>query len=194
MGGPGMRRRRAGPEAARAESRPVRMHRCRDGRAPGAAGVAAGGRPAFRSRAWLRWVATAAVAFATLAGAVHAGEADDERYRELIREIRCLVCQNQSIADSQAELATDLKREVRAMIEAGRSDEEILAFLTDRYGDFVLYRPPVKSHTVLLWIGPGLLVAIGALVFVRILRARARMPAGELPDFDRPPDEDGPAT
>ena len=118
-----------------------------------------------------------------------AAEADSERYRELIKEIRCLVCQNQSIADSQADLATDLKREVREMIDAGKTDEEILDFLTERYGDFVLYRPPVKENTLLLWLGPGLLVLIGAAVFLKVLKSRAAMPAGDIPDSDRAGDD-----
>lgn len=119
-------------------------------------------------------------------------EAERERFRALIREIRCLVCQNQSIADSHAELAQDLRREVLEKVEAGQSDEEILEFLVTRYGDFVLYRPPVKQNTVLLWAGPGLLVLVGGVVFFRVIRARAAMPVAP-PDAlagDNPTDEE----
>lgn len=97
------------------------------------------------------------------------------RYEELIHELRCLVCQNQTIADSNAELALDLRTKVATQIEAGRSDEEVVAYLTARYGDFVLYRPPVQSNTILLWIGPFLLLAIAAAVLVVTLRHRARL-------------------
>lgn len=97
------------------------------------------------------------------------------RYEELIHELRCLVCQNQTIADSNAELALDLRTKVATQIEAGRSDEEVVAYLTARYGDFVLYRPPVQSNTILLWIGPFLLLAIATAVLVVTLRGRARL-------------------
>lgn len=97
------------------------------------------------------------------------------RYAALIHELRCLVCQNQTIADSNAELALDLRTKVAEQIEAGRSDEEIVAYLTARYGDFVLYRPPVQSNTVLLWIGPFLLLAIASTVLIVTLRRRARL-------------------
>ena len=99
--------------------------------------------------------------------------AKQERYTRLINELRCLVCQNQTIADSNADLAIDLKNKVAAMIRAGRSNEEIIAFLTDRYGDFVLYRPPVQPNTWLLWAGPVLLLGAGLLVFGLTLRRRA---------------------
>lgn len=102
--------------------------------------------------------------------------AERERFRALVREIRCLVCQNQSIADSHAELAQDLRREVLEKIEAGQSDDEILEFLVTRYGDFVLYRPPMKQNTLLLWAGPALLVLVGGVVFFRVIRARSAMP------------------
>ena len=97
------------------------------------------------------------------------------RYDSLIRELRCTVCQNQTIADSNASLARDLRREVRRLMEEGRTDQEIRDFLTDRYTDFVLYNPPVKPRTYLLWAAPGLLVIIGlgAAVMVVLRRARA---------------------
>lgn len=98
------------------------------------------------------------------------------RYERLIREIRCLVCQNEPIADSNAPLARDLRREIRQQIESGASDREIIEFLTARYGDFVLYRPPFTPRTWLLWLAPGLLLLGGGWIFWRILRARADKP------------------
>lgn len=106
---------------------------------------------------------------------------EDARYQALITELRCLVCQNQSIAESNAPLAADLREQVRVQIAAGRSDAEILEFLTARYGDFVLYRPPFKLRTWLLWIGPFALLGAAALVaafFVRRSRRAAPAPAG----------------
>jgi len=90
----------------------------------------------------------------------------------LANELRCLVCQNQSIAESNAELAVDLRRQIREQIAGGRSDREIVDFMVARYGDFVLYRPPWKLSTLLLWLGPLLLVAAGIVVLARQLRAR----------------------
>ena len=100
-----------------------------------------------------------------------------ERYRGLVGEIRCLVCQNQSIADSNAELARDLRERVDEMLRAGRSDEEILAYMVDRYGNFVRYRPPFDAATALLWCGPFVLATV-ALAWL-FLRIRRRAPARE---------------
>lgn len=108
------------------------------------------------------------------AGQAFADPAQQERYERLIRELRCLVCQNQSIADSNAALASDLRREVREMMEAGQSDEEIRTFMTERYGDFVLYRPPVAPRTWLLWLAPALLLLTGIGVAGRVILRRAR--------------------
>jgi cytochrome c-type biogenesis protein CcmH len=95
------------------------------------------------------------------------------RVQHVTAELRCLVCQNQTIADSHAELAIMLKNQVRSMLEQGKTDQEAVDFMVQRYGDFVLYRPPVKRSTWLLWFGPFLLLAAGlALLFAR-LRARA---------------------
>jgi len=94
------------------------------------------------------------------------------RFRQLSSELRCLVCQNQTIADSNAELAQDLRREVFEMIKEGQSDAEIVDFLVARYGDFVLYRPPVTTTTALLWAGPFLLIAIGLFFLIRFIRTR----------------------
>lgn len=102
-------------------------------------------------------------------------EATERRLVALSSELRCLVCQNESLAASQAELANDLKREIRAMIVAGKSDAEIMDFLVTRYGDFVRYRPALKSSTLLLWFGPAvfLVSGLGALAFY--LRRRNRL-------------------
>ncbi len=92
-------------------------------------------------------------------------------------ELRCLVCQNQTIADSTAELAVDLRRQVREMLSSGKSKDEIYAYMTDRYGDFVLYRPPLKGSTAVLWFGPALLMVAGVATLVLILRRRQRLAA-----------------
>jgi cytochrome c-type biogenesis protein CcmH len=97
-----------------------------------------------------------------------------KREVELAKQLRCLVCQNETIADSRAGLAVDLRNKLREQMAAGKSDEEIIAFMTERYGDFVLYRPPLKATTVLLWVGPFLLLAIGLAIGWRAVRARAR--------------------
>jgi cytochrome c-type biogenesis protein CcmH len=95
--------------------------------------------------------------------------AQTDAFRALIGEIRCLVCQNESLAASQADLAQDLRQEVYRMFKAGKSKEEILAFLVARYGDFVLYDPPLKPSTYVLWLGPFALIGIGAFFLVRTL-------------------------
>jgi cytochrome c-type biogenesis protein CcmH len=99
---------------------------------------------------------------------------EESRYKSLIREIRCLVCQNQSLADSDAELAQDLRDETFKLMKSGRSDQEIIDFLVARYGDFVLYRPPLKPSTYLLWFGPFMLLGMGAFILVRTVRNRSR--------------------
>jgi cytochrome c-type biogenesis protein CcmH len=96
----------------------------------------------------------------------------EDRYHTLVTELRCLVCQNQTIADSNADLAKDLRREVHDMLVAGKTDDEIKDFMLERYGDFVLYKPPVRSSTVPLWLGPFILLAIGLVVVVVIIRRR----------------------
>ena len=97
-----------------------------------------------------------------------------KRAVDLAENLRCLVCQNQTIADSNAELAQDLRRQVREQIAQGRSDAEIVSFMVQRYGDFVLYKPPVKATTLLLWFGPALLLLVGMLALLRNLRGRAK--------------------
>ena len=100
------------------------------------------------------------------------------RYEALTRELRCLVCQNQTIADSHATLASDLRREVREQLQRGASDDEIIAFMTARYGDYVLYRPPLEATTLLLWTGPFLLLGIALALWWRVVRGQAANEAG----------------
>jgi cytochrome c-type biogenesis protein CcmH len=95
-----------------------------------------------------------------------------EAYESLTSELRCLVCQNQTIKDSNAELAGDLRRQVYEMLQQGKSKEEILRFMTDRYGDFVLYNPPFKTKTGLLWIGPAAFLLIGLIVVIIYVRRK----------------------
>lgn len=99
----------------------------------------------------------------------------ESRLAKLSSELRCLVCQNETLADSRADLAVDLRNEIREQMKAGKSDKEIVAFLTQRYGDFVLYRPPVKPQTYFLWFGPFLLLAFGLLVLFRYVKWRREL-------------------
>jgi len=103
----------------------------------------------------------------------------EARVMHLASVLRCLVCQNQTLADSNAELAVDLRNQLRAQIKAGRSDAQIIDYLVARYGDFVLYRPPVKTTTVLLWAGPFVLLVAGLLGLALTLRRRARVQAAQ---------------
>ena len=106
-------------------------------------------------------------------------------YHALIDELRCLVCQNQTIAESNADLASDLRREVYRMVENGQSAEAIAGFMVARYGDFVLYRPPLRGGTILLWAGPFLLAAIGLVVLAVYLRRRRHTPVTPLDAEER---------
>jgi cytochrome c-type biogenesis protein CcmH len=99
----------------------------------------------------------------------------EARMLRITEELRCLVCQNETIAGSNASLAEDLRTQVRDMIRKGQTDEQILKYMTDRYGDFVLYRPPLKATTFLLWFGPGVLLVGGLAVLYFVLRRRTRM-------------------
>jgi cytochrome c-type biogenesis protein CcmH len=103
-----------------------------------------------------------------------ADEATEQRLIAIASELRCLVCQNESLSGSNAELANDLRREIRGLIRDGRSDAEIMEFMVSRYGDFVRYRPPLKGSTLLLWFGPGLLFVTGLTSLVIYLRRRDR--------------------
>ena len=115
----------------------------------------------------------------------------EKRLVEISSELRCLVCQNESLAASNAELAHDLRREIRAQVKDGKSDSEIMAFMVERYGDFVRYRPPLKASTLLLWFGPGLLLVAGLTTLLLTLRRRNRaisdapLSAGEKSQADR---------
>jgi cytochrome c-type biogenesis protein CcmH len=105
---------------------------------------------------------------------------------KIAAELRCLVCQNQTIADSNADLAVDLRGQVREMLKRGEGEDKILEYMTARYGDFVLYRPPVKSTTALLWYGPAALLALAVGGFLLVLRRRSKMSADR---FEPDPEE-----
>jgi cytochrome c-type biogenesis protein CcmH len=129
--------------------------------------------------------------FAKEAGPEAADPALEARMVKITSELRCLVCQNQTIADSNASLAVDLRREARTLIKQGKSDAEVVDYMTARYGDFVLYRPPLRATTLLLWFGPALMLAGGAAVLVIVLRRRSRMAADAFDADDELADEPG---
>ncbi len=109
----------------------------------------------------------------------------EERVKAISYELRCLVCQNQTIADSNAGLAIDLRNQVRDMLKRGMSDTDIREFMVARYGDFVLYNPPVKNTTVLLWLGPLLMLVIAGVLAIRVIRSRSKSSASQdLADSD----------
>ena len=113
--------------------------------------------------------------------AIDTGESFDDpvmqaRYERLIAEVRCVTCQNQSIKDSNAFIASDLRREIRRMITEGKSDAEVKDFLVTRYGDFVLYRPRFEGKLIFLWIAPGLFLLLGGVALVRTVRHRMALP------------------
>src|SRR5438034_2161668 len=129
-------------------------------------------------RAIAQFVLLACVVLAVVAKEAQPEAGDPElekRVMKLSQELRCLVCQNETLADSRADLAEDLRRQIREQMKAGKSDQEILAFLTQRYGDFVLYNPPVKSTTYLLWFGPFVLLIAGAGVLYGYLKRRREL-------------------
>ena len=108
-----------------------------------------------------------------------------DQFDRLTKELRCLVCQNQNLADSDAQLAHDLRREVHDLILTGRNDEEVKQFLVDRYGDFVLYRPPLQTNTYLLWVAPLILLLIGAWVLrASVSKRSALLDEGEQKDLN----------
>ena len=132
-------------------------------------------------RCWLILVAALAVSPAV---AIDTGKAFDDpemqaRYEKLISEVRCLKCQNQSIKDSNVFLASDLRREIRRMIEEGMTDAEIADFLVTRYGEFALYRPRMSGKTLALWIAPFFLVLFGGFALYRVVRHRMSLPIDE---------------
>lgn len=123
----------------------------------------------------------------------HAGEAQpnaedpliEQRLVRMAEELRCLVCQNESLAGSNAELAQDLRREIREQMKAGKSDQEVIAYLTERYGDFILYQPPFKPVTYLLWLGPLLFLGMGAGIWYLTLKKRRAIQAIPLDERQR---------
>ena len=126
-----------------------------------------------------RWLIILALALGSVVAAqakeaapLAADEAVEKRMVAISDELRCLVCQNESLSGSHAELANDLRREIRTLIREGKSDDEIMTFMVDRYGDFVRYRPPLKASTLFLWFGPALLFVLGLVSLVRYLRRR----------------------
>lgn len=128
---------------------------------------------------------TAPPAWGAEAQPVAANPAIEAQMMEIATELRCVVCQNQTVADSHAELAGDLRQQIRNQLAAGSTPDQVRGFMTDRYGDFVLYKPPFSARTALLWIGPGLLL-LGALFGLNlVMRRRARLPdAAFEPDTD----------
>ena len=125
--------------------------------------------------------ALALLLFSTSALTIDTGKAFDDpvlqaRYEKIIEEVRCLKCQNQTIKDSNAFLADDLRREIRRLLSEGKTNAEIFDFMVERYGEFALYRPRMSGITLLLWIAPGVFLVIGGLIVARVLRKRMSMP------------------
>ena len=136
-----------------------------------------------------RWLCLSSVLMMSMAVAIDGEPAFPDpqlqaRYQALTHQLRCLVCQNETIADSSATLAGDLRRELREQLAAGSSDTQVLKFMTDRYGAFVLYKPPFEQRTWLLWLGPSAFLLIGAVVALRIIFRRARLPMQDGTDQD----------
>ena len=109
----------------------------------------------------------------------------ENRYYDLLDEVRCLVCQNQSLADSNAELAQDLRNEIYEMVVAGDNEKQIVQFLVERYGDFVLYRPPLQENTWLLWFGPFLFLFIGIVIAIMLIRKQSSESATHISDEEQ---------
>ena len=133
----------------------------------------------YLAAALLTLVAVTAMAVDTQAPLATAEQ--QSLYRKLLEEVRCMVCQNQNLADSNAPLAQDMRRELRRMVEEGASEADVKQFLLDRYGDFALYRPRLAPHTFLLWVGPGVIVLLSLGAVALVIRRRMRMP---IPDED----------
>ncbi len=140
-------------------------------------------------RATLAWVLAAGMGALPCTAAVPAvdvnGQLTDHalqtRFERITQELRCLVCQNESIADSNVELASDLRRQVQEMLLAGQSDDAIFDFMTDRYGEFVRFRPPLEPKTLLIWGAPFFMLALGGVIIFRVARARSRLPLDDEP-------------
>jgi cytochrome c-type biogenesis protein CcmH len=150
--------------------------------------------PRFGLTRCARWLPAAllvlaAAAFAKTAEPVAADPSLEARMMVLASELRCLVCQNQTIADSHADLAVDLRQQIREMLTGGKTDDEVRRYMSDRYGDFVLYNPPFKATTALLWAGPPVLLALALATLVLMLRRRQRAsPDAFDPDIPDLPD------
>lgn len=140
----------------------------------------------FASACAAVFIGLAAGALAADAPSAVADPALEKRVMDISEELRCLVCQNQTIADSHAELAVDLRNQVREMLLQGKSESEIREYMVQRYGDFVLYRPPVKTTTWVLWVGPFVLLLAGLLVLMVKLKQRAK----RVVEGDKPLQED----
>ncbi len=136
------------------------------------------------------WLALMVILAAGSGYAIDAGKVFDDpemqvRYEKIVSEVRCLVCQNQAIKDSNAILADDLRREIGKMLASGKTNAEIFDFLVVRYGDFVLYRPRMSGKTLVLWIAPFILIALGGLVAFNVVRGRMKMPIDDDSDTDQ---------
>ncbi|HXC22621.1 MAG TPA: cytochrome c-type biogenesis protein [Steroidobacteraceae bacterium] len=142
-----------------------------------------------RARTWPLGIALLLAALGALAQTESAtrldanGQLEDPtlqvRFERITKELRCLVCQNESIADSNVELASDLRRQVREMLIAGKSDDAIFKFMTDRYGEFVRFGPPLSAKTLLIWGAPFIALLLGVVIIYRVARNRSRMPLDE---------------
>jgi cytochrome c-type biogenesis protein CcmH len=131
----------------------------------------------MNARAWLIGLAAALLIGASPVSAVvevreFETPEQEDRYDKMISELRCLVCQNQNLADSNAELAVDMRRKTYEMVMQGKSEKEIGAFMVERYGDFVLYRPPLNNKTLLLWTGPFIILLVGVTILLRTIQKR----------------------
>lgn len=133
----------------------------------------------------LRWLIVGLMLASSGVSAIDPNRLEDPalqaRYEALIEELRCLQCQNQTIAASNATLAQDLRRQIRTMLFDGASDDEILTYMAERYGDFVLYRPPLKPRTVALWFGPAVMLLVGLFVVGRVVRSHRNELTNEEP-------------
>jgi cytochrome c-type biogenesis protein CcmH len=147
-------------------------------------------RPAFRIRLITRLAALVFLEF--MGGAVHAAAIEgvdangqlenpalQSRFERIASELRCLVCQNETIADSNADLAVDLRQQVREMLVAGKSDDAIFDFMTNRYGEFVRFKPPLEPKTFLIWGAPFVMLLLGGVIIFRVVRHRSRMPVDD---------------
>jgi len=141
--------------------------------------------PLFRAIAAAALIAWGGAHAYTLEEFTFQSPAQEHQFRELIGKLRCLVCQNESLAASQADLAQDLRKEVYHMMQEGKSQDEIIAFLVARYGDFVLYQPPVKPSTYILWFGPFVLIGVGGFLLLRALQRKKRESDADLTTAER---------